>query len=63
MNNLATKNAKCTKRGVSAHGGISVSVPTDKKGTDKEYDGPDASQHFAGRVGNPMDIAKKGDNL
>ena len=23
----------------------------------KEYDGPDASQHFAGRVGNPMDIA------
>ena len=23
----------------------------------KEYDGPDAAQHFAGRVGNPMDIA------
>ena len=23
----------------------------------REYDGPDASQHFAGRVGNPMDIA------
>ena len=23
----------------------------------KEYDGPDATQHFAGRVGNPMDIA------
>jgi NAD(P)-dependent dehydrogenase (short-subunit alcohol dehydrogenase family) len=23
----------------------------------KTYDGPDASQHFAGRVGNPMDIA------
>ncbi|MBR1870321.1 MAG: SDR family oxidoreductase [Kiritimatiellae bacterium] len=23
----------------------------------KKYDGPDASQHFAGRVGNPMDIA------
>ena len=23
----------------------------------KSYDGPDASQHFAGRVGNPMDIA------
>ena len=23
----------------------------------KEYTGPDASQHFAGRVGNPMDIA------
>lgn len=23
----------------------------------KEYDGPDAIQHFAGRVGNPMDIA------
>ena len=23
----------------------------------KEYDGPDASQHFAGRVGNPLDIA------
>ena len=22
-----------------------------------EYDGPDAAQHFAGRVGNPMDIA------
>ena len=25
--------------------------------TGKTYDGPDASQHFAGRVGNPMDIA------
>ena len=23
----------------------------------KTYDGPDATQHFAGRVGNPMDIA------
>ena len=23
----------------------------------RKYDGPDASQHFAGRVGNPMDIA------
>ena len=23
----------------------------------KKYDGPDATQHFAGRVGNPMDIA------
>ena len=23
----------------------------------KEYDGPDAAQHFAGRVGNPLDIA------
>ena len=23
----------------------------------KTYDGPDASQHFVGRVGNPMDIA------
>ena len=23
----------------------------------KEYDGPDATQHFAGRVGNPLDIA------
>ena len=23
----------------------------------KRYDGPDAAQHFAGRVGNPMDIA------
>ena len=23
----------------------------------KTYDGPDAAQHFAGRVGNPMDIA------
>ena len=23
----------------------------------KEYDGPDAEQHFAGRVGNPLDIA------
>ena len=23
----------------------------------KEYAGPDATQHFAGRVGNPMDIA------
>ena len=23
----------------------------------REYDGPDAAQHFAGRVGNPMDIA------
>ena len=23
----------------------------------KTYDGPDASQHFAGRVGNPLDIA------
>ena len=23
----------------------------------KEYDGPDAAQHFAGRVGNPFDIA------
>ena len=22
----------------------------------KTYDGPDAAQHFAGRVGNPMDI-------
>ena len=25
--------------------------------TGKTYDGPDASQHFAGRVGNPLDIA------
>ena len=25
--------------------------------TGATYDGPDASQHFAGRVGNPMDIA------
>jgi NAD(P)-dependent dehydrogenase (short-subunit alcohol dehydrogenase family) len=25
--------------------------------TGTTYDGPDASQHFAGRVGNPMDIA------
>ena len=25
--------------------------------TGKTYDGPDAAQHFAGRVGNPMDIA------
>ena len=25
--------------------------------TGKQYDGPDAAQHFAGRVGNPMDIA------
>ena len=23
----------------------------------RKYDGPDAAQHFAGRVGNPMDIA------
>ena len=23
----------------------------------KEYDGPDATQHFAGRFGNPLDIA------
>ena len=25
--------------------------------TGKQYDGPDATQHFAGRVGTPMDIA------
>lgn len=46
---LAASLAGCVRVNSISPGWIDTSF--------KEYDGPDASQHFAGRVGNPMDIA------